>query len=272
MPHHIHEPTQGPFQVEHLRDGDRYELSHGHPIYCAPSGRDHAGRNLSGGGALETDPAVEWAGVDAGFTPDSGTLRAPDVAVAPAGQERGWIPGVPPLAVEYAGPGQDEQELQEKIAELLAKGTQQIWVVRLVGPRRVEVNQPRHKMQILGPGEQLHAPGILRNPLPVEALYDRDASHRVMLRNLLQRAGYESIEAIRQEGLQGGIEKGIEQGVKQGMVEAILALLADRGLSLDDSQRSRITECHDHAQLKTWLLAAARVKHPAELFNTRHPI
>ncbi len=64
----------GPFRVDQLREGDRYELSNGHPIYCAPSGRDHSGRNLSGGGALETDPDVEWAGVDAGFTPTTGTL------------------------------------------------------------------------------------------------------------------------------------------------------------------------------------------------------
>ena len=110
MPTKPRTTTQGPFHVDQLREGDRYELSHGHPIYCAPAGRDHSGRNLSGGGALETDPDVEWAGVDAGFTPSSGTLRAPDIAVAAAGDERGWIPGVPPLAVEYAGPGQNEQD------------------------------------------------------------------------------------------------------------------------------------------------------------------
>ncbi|WPL17586.1 hypothetical protein Thiowin_02611 [Thiorhodovibrio winogradskyi] len=244
--------TQGPFRVEQLREGDRYELSQGHPIYCAPSGRDHAGRNLAGGGALETDPDVEWAGVDAGFTPESGTLRAPDVAVAAAGKERGWIPGVPPLAVEYAGSGQDEQELEDKISELLAHGTQQVWVVRLVGPRRVEVRQPNQAMRVLGPGDLLRAPGILRNPVPVEALYDRDASHAVMLRNLLQRAGYESVEAIRM----------------QELIESILDLLADRGLWLDDRQRARIETCRDRAQLKAWLLAAARASNPADLFDT----
>ncbi|MBK5965712.1 hypothetical protein CCR95_16885 [Thiocystis minor] len=249
----------GPFRVDQLREGDRYELSNGHPIYCAPSGRDHSGRNLSGGGALETDPDVEWAGVDAGFTPTSGTLRAPDIAVAAAGDERGWIPGVPPLAVEYCGPGQDEQELENKIAELLDHGTQQVWVVRLVGPRRVEVRCPKQPVRVLGPGEILTAPGILRNPVPVEALYDRDASHRVMLRNLLQRAGYDSIEAIREEGL--------SEGVEQGIAESILALLADRDLTLDATDRARILACRDRAQLKRWLLAAARVEDPARLFS-----
>lgn len=267
MPNQPRPNSQGPFRVEQLREGDRYELSQGHPIYCAPGGRDHAGRNLSGAGALETDPEVDWAGIDAGFTPEAGTLRAPDIAIAAAGEERGWIPGVPPLAVEYAGTGQDEQELEDKIAELLDHGTQQVWVVRLVGPRRVEVRCPGQPIRVLGLGEELTAPGILRNPVPVEALYDRDASHRVMLRNLLQRTGYESIEAIRTEGL----NEGIEQGIEQGIAESILSLLADRGLSLDDADRARILACRDRTQLQRWLLAAARAQHIAELFNAETP-
>ncbi|MBK1722200.1 Uma2 family endonuclease [Thiocystis violacea] len=266
-------PTQpranphGPFHVDQLHEGDRYELSQGHPIYCAPAGRDHSGRNLSGAGVLETDPDVQWAGVDAGFTPAAGTLRAPDIAVAPPGEERGWIPGVPPLAVEYAGAGQDEQELEDKIAELLEYGTQQVWVVRLVGPRRVEVRCPGQPMRVLGLGEELTAPGILRNPVPVEALYDRDASHRAMLRNLLQRTGYESIEAIRAEGR----SEGIEQGVEKGIAESILALLADRGLSLDETGRARILACRDRVQLQRWLLAATRVQDQAEFFDAETP-
>lgn len=258
-----HATTHGPFHVDQLREGDRYELINGHPIYCAPSGREHAWRNLLGGEVLETDPDVEWAGIDAGFTPASGTLRAPDIAVAAAGDERGWIPGVPPLAVEYAGTGQDERELEDKIAELLDHGTQQVWVVRLIGPRRVEVRCPNQSIRVLWPGDVLTAPGILRNPVPVEALYDRDASHRVMLRNLLQRAGYESVEAIRAEGLSAGVEQGIEQGI----AESILALLADRGLSLDEADRARILACRDLDQLRRWLLAAARVDDAARLFE-----
>ena len=129
----------GPFQAHQIKEGDRYELSDGHPIYCAPAGRDHAGSNLTGAAVIETDPDVEWAGVDAGFSAEPGNLRAPDIAVTSAGNERGWIPGAPPLAVEYAGVGQDEDELQTKVTELLDSGTRYVWVVRLVGPRRVEV-------------------------------------------------------------------------------------------------------------------------------------
>jgi hypothetical protein len=112
-----------------LSDGDRYELSGGHPIYCLPAGREHSARNLTGARVLETDPDVEWAGADAGFAPERGMLRAPDIAVGPAALadlRRGWIPGVPPLAVEYASHDQDENARQAKIADLLCKGTRAI--------------------------------------------------------------------------------------------------------------------------------------------------
>lgn len=250
----------GPFRADQLRDGDRYELSDGHPIYCAPAGRDHAGRNLTGAAVVESDPDVEWAGVDAGFSPDPGTLRAPDIAVAPRGDERGWIKGVPPLAVEYAGPGQDTQEMETKISELLAHGTRLVWIVHLVGPHRVEVRRPDAPTEVLGPGDSLQAPGILRNPVPVEALYDRKAGHEAVLRNLLQRAGYEGIDAIRDEG--------VEQGIEQGIAGSILALLADRGIEVDPATRDRILGCRDRDTLRRWLLAASRAERVGDVFGS----
>ena len=113
----------GPFQVSQLREEDRYELSDGHPVYCAPAGRDHASSNSTGSLVLGTDPVVKWSGVDAGYRIDDGTLRAPDIVVGPLPERDGWISGAPPLAVEYAGRGQDEAELQDRVADLLAAGT-----------------------------------------------------------------------------------------------------------------------------------------------------
>ncbi len=244
-------PASGPFRADQLHDGDRYELSNGHPIYCAPAGPEHANRSLTGAAVIASDPDVEWAGVDAGFSPTPGTLRAPDVAVAAPTQARGWREGAPPLAVEYAGVGQDEPDLRVKIGELLAGGSSHVWVVRLIGPRRVEVHRPGQPMQVYGSGDDLEAPGILRNPIPVNALFDRAAADRAVLRNLLQRAGYDGLDAVRAEG----------------MAESILALLEDRGLAVSAEVRQRIAACRDLDQLKTWLLAAARITDPARLFD-----
>ena len=182
-------------------------------------------------------------------------------------QARGWREGAPPLAVEYASVGQDEPDLRVKIAELLAGGSSYIWVVRLIGPRRGEVHRPGQPMQVYGSGDDLEAPDILRNPIPVDALFDRAAADRAVLRNLLQRAGYDGLEAVRAEGRDEGRDEGRVEGRGEGIAESILALLEDRGLEVSAEDRSRIAACRDPDQLKTWLLAAARITDPARLFD-----
>jgi hypothetical protein len=255
--------TTGPFVADQIGEEDYYELSNGHPIRCSPAGRDHTGPNVSGAEALDTDPDVEWSGVDAGYSPDPGTLRAPDVAVGkPAGEGPGWIPGSPPLAVEYAGVGQDERRLQDKIADLLGAGTRFVWVVRLVGPRRVEVYEPGKRVVTRSAGEELRAPGVLRNPVPVEALYDRKTAHEVTLRNLLQRQGYENLDAV----LAAGREEGRDEGKVLGAAESVLTLLESRGVAVGDEERRRILACRDLELLRRWLVRAAAAGSVGEVF------
>ncbi len=235
----------GFLRADDLRPGSRYELNNGHPVYCAPTGGDGARSNLVGAEVLATDPIVNEAGIDAGYSPRPKVLRAPDVAIGNVPDQRGWIQGVPPLAVEYAGSGQDEAELQDKINDFLSAGTQAIWVVRLVGPRRVEVYEPNKAMRILGPGEMLSAPGILQNSYPVEALFDRGTSMELTLKNLLQRRGYQSLEDVREEGRE------------EGRASAVLAILEARGIHVPEAERSLILASRDAAQLDAWLRRAA---------------
>lgn len=129
----------GPMKAADLRPGGRYELHDGHPICCAPTGGDGARSTLAGAEVLDSDPAVEEAGIDAGYSPSPGTLRAPNVSIGNVPDRRGWIEGAPPLALEYAASGQEEDKLQAQIADLLAAGTRHVGVVRHVGPRPVEV-------------------------------------------------------------------------------------------------------------------------------------
>ena len=171
--------------------------------------------NLVGAAVLDSDPDVESAGIDTGFALTPGTLRAPDVAVGNVTDAPGWVTGAaPPLAVEYADTGQDEAELAAKITDLLSAGTRLLWVVRLVGPRRVEVHTPGAPMRLAYPGEALEAPGILRNPVPVAALFDREAAHEATLKNLLQRRGYRDLEQVRNDGRAEGQAEGKVEGTE----------------------------------------------------------
>ncbi len=255
MPHRHRQPETGPFRAAQLREGDRYELADGHPLYRAPAGRDHAAPHLTGAAVIDSDPDVAWAGVDAGFSPDPATLHAPDIAVTapPTDPETGgWIPGAPPLAVEYAGRGQDEAELRAKIAKLLAAGARFVWVVRLRGPRRVEVHEAGQPVRRLGVGDVLEAPGILRNPVPVEALYDRAAGHRATLRNLLQREGYDSLDAVRAEGVLEGRAEGVLEGERAARIADLRRLLARRFGSVPAWALERLA-AGTPAQLESWL-------------------
>jgi Uma2 family endonuclease len=188
-----HPQDRGPYRAEDIRPGDPYELSNGHRILCMPTGGRGSGPNRLGASVVGWDPAVKEAGVDTGYAPEEGMLRAPDVAVGNVPDEPGWVPGVPELAIEYADVGQKEEELQQKIRDLLGAGTKYLWVVRLTGPRRVEVHEPGKRMRTVSPGKTLSAPGVLKNPVRVEALYDRDEAERATLTNLLQRQGYQDL-------------------------------------------------------------------------------
>jgi len=251
----------GPFTADQLRSNSPYELSNGHPVLCLPTGGRGARATSVGDGVLASDPAVQEVGVDAGFSPSPEILRAPDLSVGGIPDQPGWVQGVPALAVEYADTGQDEADLATKIRELFAAGTRHVWVVRLTGPRRVELHQPGQGMRMAHPGDQLEAPGVLANPVPVEALYDREAARRVIFRNLLQREGYASLEDVRAEGeVQGRAE-----GEVEGLREAIVEVLAARGFAVDSDLRTALAGSGDRVVLLSVLRQAATAASPAEI-------
>lgn len=252
----------GPFVSGQIRSGDPYELSRGEPIWCAPTGGRGAGPNALGASVVGWDPAVKEAGVDAGYSPRPDMLRAPDVAVGNVPDKEGWIHGVPSLAIEYADVGQEEDKLQDKIVDLLGAGTSFLWVVRLSGPRRVEVHRPGEAMRLALPGEHLTAPGVLKNPVLVESLYDRDAAERATLTNLLQRRGYEDLDAV----LRDGLEKGIEEGCVHAR-RTLRRTLAHRKIAIPADADARIEACRDLAQLDDWQERALDATSAAEVFS-----
>ncbi|WP_437956578.1 hypothetical protein WME76_35100 [Sorangium sp. So ce119] len=233
IPASHHDPDQrGPFRADQVRPGDPYELSHGHPIVCLPLGGRASAALLVGGAVVAWDPAVSEAGVGTGYTPAPGLLRAPHVAVGNAPDSQGWVPGAPALAIEYADVGEDEARLARKIGDLLGAGTRWVWVVRLAAPRHVEVHAPGVPRRRALPGELLHAPGVLQNPVQVEALYDRAAAQRAVLTSLLQREGHSSLESLRDRGLREGRNEGLQQAVRDVCDVLDLALSPEDDASL----------------------------------------
>ena len=254
------DPPAGPFRASQVREGDPYELSNGHPIRCMGAGERHGLSNTRGAMVIGTDPELlEGAGVDVAFEFNGGkNLRAPDISAGNLKDKPGWAKGVPPLAIEYADRGQDEASLQQKIKELLAAGTQYIWVVRLQGPLRVEVHRPGKRKTVVGAAKELTAPGVLKNPVPVRSLVDRAAANRATLRNLLNQLGYQDLDAVRAEGRHEGLKEGLEEsrqaglkeGQAEGLREAVYTACALLAIPVSASRRA-LVERMDVAKLQS---------------------
>jgi hypothetical protein len=61
--------------------------------------------------------------------------------------------------------------------------------------------------------------------------------------------------------------KGMAKGLAQGKTEAIFALLAARGVALDEADRERIATCTDLPTLDRWILRAANATDARGLFD-----
>ena len=120
------------------------------------------------------------------------------------------------------------------------------------------------------PGDMLLAPGILRNPVPVDAMFERDVAHEVTLRNLVQRKGYESFEAAIERSREAGFEKGVERATADtfGELRSVLrAIIDERGFGLSVEQDQAISACSDAKQLMLWARRAGVASSSAELFS-----
>ncbi len=236
----MREPGIGPFRPEHVREGDRYEISRGHPIHVAPAGARHGNKHMVGAIPLATDPAEPEIGIDVGYALDEVTLRAPDISVGNVPDKPGWAKGAPTLAVEYADRGTDEEDLQIEIEELLRAGTQQVWIVRLVGLRRVEVHARDAPPRTVDGEGYLEVPGLLARQVPVAALFDPDRANEAAKANLLAKEGYASLEAVFAKGREQGREEGREEGRLAGLRKTIETMCALLDVSLDDPRRAQL--------------------------------
>lgn len=219
----------GGWTADQVRSGDPVEISEGRRVEVMPTLKGGGVAQTWGAAVISTNPRVKQAGVEIGVSPHPHMLRAPDVSVVSEdGPDDEWEHQAPPLAIEYAGPGQDFTELKTKIDELLAAGTRHLWVVRIDGPRRVEVYEPGQPRVVRIAGEFLHAPTVLDEPLPVEALYNGEVAQGVILRNILRRYGYRDLEAVREEGHAEGRAEGRTEGRTEALRDVVSRQLKRR--------------------------------------------
>jgi Uma2 family endonuclease len=121
-------------------EGGKMELVRGKVMVMAPPGGEHAKRSGRIAGFLDAFARSRGLGHalgEAGFwtrrNPD--VVRVPDAAFIarerlPGGLPAGFIEGAPTLAVEVISPNDRDSEVQAKVLEYLAAGSERVWVVR----------------------------------------------------------------------------------------------------------------------------------------------
>ncbi len=119
----------------------RYELIDGELKKMSPPGHIHGRITMRLASPLAQHVVERRLGevyaAETGFklrsNPD--TVRAPDIAfirqarVDHVGEQKGYWPGAPDLAVEVLSPDDRVGEVEEKVSEWLAAGTKQVWIV-----------------------------------------------------------------------------------------------------------------------------------------------
>ena len=137
------------------KNDGRYELVDGKVVEMAPANRRHGRAAASIGAAFHNycrRTGAGWAEVEVGYTVRSGpdTVRGPDVSLVlrttpdDAEEQTGFIPGAPDIAVEVVSPSNTAAQIERKVAEYLAAGSQRVWVVYSAtgrNPRRVLVHR-----------------------------------------------------------------------------------------------------------------------------------
>jgi hypothetical protein len=70
-----------------------------------------------------------------------------------------------------------------------------------------------------------------------------------------------------EELMQTFAEEHFERGRQHGKAEALLRILAVRGIPVDDASRQRIVSCTDMATLDQWFERALKAHRVSELFE-----
>jgi Uma2 family endonuclease len=166
MPHDTHTVTADELFRMPNDSYHRYELVKGRLLTMSPPGSLHGLLVSRLNVALAVHVEANRLGVvltgDSGFhlEHDPDTVRAPDVAficrarIPAAGIPTSFWSGAPDLAVEVMSPGDRRSEVDEKTAEYLSLGVQEVWLIEPAA-RRVTRHRLGEDPQVLHESDTL---------------------------------------------------------------------------------------------------------------------
>jgi Uma2 family endonuclease len=163
------------------KEGIEYQLLRGRLIEMSSPTLEHGEIEANFSWQLRTyvaQAALDYiVASNTGFLLSPETKLVPDVCVIPRGKAdslevvRGALRGAPDLAVEIASPSDSSVDLDEKVAEYLAAGTQIVWVA-YAKTRHVVAHYANGEMKKFAANQILDAGDVLPGlQIPVKDIF-----------------------------------------------------------------------------------------------------
>ncbi len=146
---------------------------------------------------------------------------------------------------------QNERLATEKALRMWRRGVRRIFTVWIKGQRVCEWSSEKQGWQALEVGAQIEDPCLVA-PLALAALLDAAAADHAVVEALAAK-GDPTIR--RREAMAEA--RGEATGEARGKADAILEVLAARGVTIDETQRQEILRCQDLDRLARWLRRAS---------------
>ncbi|HEU4731669.1 MAG TPA: Uma2 family endonuclease, partial [Kofleriaceae bacterium] len=222
----------------------RYEMHDGELVHVSPADPPHAERHLQLCALIEAHTGAGFeAACDLLMRTSEIDDVAPDLSVYPEAPDPATGGRqLEQLAFEVVST-QSLGGAGRKAAKLAARGVRRVFAIDVERSRALEWSLALGTWSVLDAGGYITDPA-LEVPLPVEALIHSAKADDAVASALVAKHN-PVFEALRAESeLKGRIE---------GTAEAVVAVLAARGLVLDRGERDRILGERDPARLARWL-------------------
>jgi hypothetical protein len=258
-------PELPPIDERLVAPGSRYEIYDGELAYVSPADPPHGTRHAKLSALVEAHAAADFeVGCDLLTRTSETSDVAPDVSIYPDADDP--VTGgrqLEHLAFEVVSK-QRLSRASRKAAKLVERGVRRVFAIDVEHERALEWSASRQDWIELDPGGEIVDPALAA-PLPIAAMLSSATADDAMARALIVKRNPE-IEAVRAEERTEGKQQGLAEGVLRGKAEALLVLLASRGVAIPRADRDRILGEMDPERLDRWIARATRCTDIAELF------
>jgi Uma2 family endonuclease len=240
----------------------RYEVIAGKVRYVPPSDEPHGSRHSKVSALLEAYAAHAYDVASAMLTRTSEkTDMAPDASVYPAARaaDTGGRQ-LEELAFEVVST-ESLGHAARKARALSARGVRRVFAIDVERRRALTWSRETGNWEILPPDGAIEDPTLVL-PLPIRALVEAAKADDAVAQALLVKQN-----PVLNEALATAEACGEARGMRLGKIEALLAMLAGRGLDVSREAEERLRAERDEARADAWLRRAGRCQRVDELFE-----